>query len=209
LRILQLHQRISIDFLVRRLQELEKSAGNLPNTNSSLTTPIVHEQQSLANISLPFDVKPQPTKVLSPAEEVLKPIVQEIPIVPTTPAPTSSSSSKPTPAPYSMTEDPTPTLADIGKKKSSTKPKSTTVSIPVPTITEPPIPSFTEPPALEEVVAKPMASDASTHPSSIHSATSPENAISSIKKQSRYDTLLQFAAVELEGALQKKPMGGY
>lgn len=38
---------------------------------------------------------------------------------------------------------------------------------------------------------------------------SPEEQIAAIKKQSRYDTILQFAAVELEGSLQKTAIKGF
>ncbi len=189
LRILQLHQRISIDFLVRRLQELEKAVAN---QSSGVQTPI----------STPVP-DPLPTPTSSPSTTSIS--------IPPSPMP-SPKAITPASLPYSMTEDPTPTLADIGKKPAAAKVKLVTTK-PEPAPAPPPAsPPEMLPPALPpvpiQVVYNSVITEHAIPPTTIP-AQSPENAMSSIKKQSRYDTLLQFAAVELEGALQKKPMGGY
>lgn len=101
---------------------------------------------------------------------------------------TSPSSAAPSPAPLptppkpatsnSMTEDPTPTAADLGRQS-----KNKTAKPP-----EPPLP----PP-----ISRPQAKVEPASPVKTAPPPSPQ-------QQSRYDTLLQFAAVELEGTLQKK-----
>lgn len=124
LRIMRTHQRVPVDFLVRRLAELEQ---NLKGGSISTT--------------------PSTTKL------------------PTTPPPPSPPP-KPTPQEYdraSVSEDPTPTKADLGLKEDKPIPK----------------------PAVK--VERPSGE--------------------SLKQQSRYDTILQFAAVELEGKIQRKYNG--
>lgn len=115
LRILRSHQRLPIDFLIRRLSELEQSM--------SAAAPI-------------------PVPAPAPVEKSLS-----------------------LPKPSSMTEDPTPTPADLGIKQ--------TVPAPI------------------ELGAR-----------------QPEETRQAIaKKQGQYDTLMHFAAVELEGTIQKNHLG--
>lgn len=149
LKILQLPQRISIDFLVRRLQELENSL--LSGAPIELKEPVKQTPKEIP--SPPTPPPPEPPKLVPepPPSPIEKAIV---------PPPTAQVITPP-PIERSITEDPTPTAADIGGIKK------------VATANNPP------PPA-------PI----------------------SMKKQSRYDTLMQFAAVELEGALQNKNIGG-
>jgi DNA polymerase III subunit gamma/tau len=77
----------------------------------------------------------------------------------------------------SITEDPTPSPQDLGIKS---KPKVSEAK-------EMPAPKQTEAPKQAEAPAKPQGA-ALSH------------------KQHRYDTILQFTAVELEGTVQKKPI---
>lgn len=114
LRIIRIHQRVPIDFLVRRLSELEQQISG----NSSALAP------------------PQPQV-------------------------------KPKNIESSISEDPTPTKADLGIK-------------------EKPLP------APIELGARPT----------------PEAVAVTTQQQSRYDTLLQFATIELEGTIQKKQYRG-
>lgn len=148
LRILRVHQRLPIEFLVRRLHELEQAVLGTP----------------------PASLKANPIAV------------QEIPVLPkqiseTTPPPPAELKPKPLPTPAkqlvekeSHTEDPTPTPEDLGL---SVKPKASEKK--------------------ETAVPSPAAAPSST-------------AVTLTHKQHRYDTILQFAAVELEGAVRKKPI---
>lgn len=113
LRLLRSHHRLPIDFLVKRLSELEQTIGGAP-------------------------------------------------------APAVAMPPKPMPVTSSVTEDPTPSAADLGIKL----PKPATAS---------PI----------ELGAR--------QPEEVKQALS--------KKQSQYDTLMHFAAVELEGTIQKQNTG--
>lgn len=131
-RIIRIHQRIPVDFLVKRLIELEEKLGKAPAT---------------------------------PAEPKLVPIPkpQSAPVVVEQPQP------KPIPKPASsITVDPTPTPADLGIRTKKVEEVKT---------------------AKEEVKSEMKAP--------------PLPPIQNVK----YDTLLQFAAIELEGTIQKKQPG--
>ncbi len=117
LRILRSHQRIPIDFLMRRLAELEQKVGGSP-------TPTPPEE------------KPMPVQSAEPLTKLASPI------------------SIAQPSPTSINEDPTPTK----------------MSAPI------------------ELGARPTE----------------ETKIDAIRRQSRYDTLLQFATIELEGTIKKQ-----
>lgn len=126
LRILQSHNRIPIEFLVRRLIELEKKIDAPPSS----TSPSPSTSPSTSTQHLPPPPPPQPQ-----------------------------------PQPPQQKKEPLPPAA-------------------APPIIEAPTPPS---PASEQVT---MTDDMRQE---------------MMKKQSRYDTLLQFAAVELEGTIQKKP----
>lgn len=149
LRILRIHQRISIDVLVRRLSELEQAVG-LQSTEF-------------------------PTPFAQPKKEKIQPIPIEL-------------------ANSSMTVDPTPTKHELGLK--------------TPKVTESPksqiLPFVVE--VKVEVEAKEKIQPA---PIELGARLTPEAKSAAIKKQSYYDTLLQFAAVELEGSLHKKSTKGF
>jgi DNA polymerase III subunit gamma/tau len=136
LHVMRSHFRLSAEQLVRRLQELEKAVQESEKAPPSIPTPNPNQNQS-----------PSPSPIAK------APLVQQ----PSLPAPISSIKSKP-----SMTEDPTPTPADFGKKPAAVKKES----VPSP-------------------LAKPVEEDKKQRP------------------VYEYDTLLHFAAVELEGRLQK------
>lgn len=85
----------------------------------------------------------------------------------------------------SITEDPSPSLADLGIKEKGNKEKSKESA---PLIAENHIPN----PAPIELGARP----------------SPEVQLAAGKMQARYDTILQFAAIELEGTIQKHHLKG-
>lgn len=155
LRIIRTHQRLPIEFLVRRLAELE---------------------QTILGSSPPPSSAPAPVSMPAINSEAPKPPAF-IPAAMPAPAPAQPAKV----AVSSVTEDPTPSPEDLGIKLKP-KPPSPKPANPMP-------PSKIEqstPPA-----AKPPASIALSH------------------KQHRYDTILQFTAVELEGTVQKKQINAY
>jgi DNA polymerase III subunit gamma/tau len=145
LRILRIHQRVPVEFLVKRLSELEEAIAKAP-------------QQAVEKKSEPT---PVPAKA-APKQET--PPAPPLPMPPVKPAAT-------------MTVDPTPTARELGRKE----------PLPVPPKPVAPPPPATVP-APVELGARPT----------------PEAKAEAMKKQSRYDTILHFAAVELEGSVQKK-----
>jgi DNA polymerase-3 subunit gamma/tau len=122
LKILRSHQRVPVDFLIRRLGEIEQRLNG----------------------------EEAPVKHASP------PAALQI----------------------SLTEDPTPTKADLGIKEKKQQPSKPSIHSEIP----PPAP-----PAPIELGARP----------------SEEAQSDALKQQNRYDTLLQFATVELEGKIQR------
>lgn len=136
LRVIRSHARVPVDYLVRRLSELESAVKSGPQ-----------QQQPMAIAPVP-----------QPAPAVL----------PVVPKPTVTLAQ--VPKAISITEDPTPSRADLGLKE-------TPAAKPKPKVQPQPQPQ-------PSVQAAPL--DALT--------------------QSRYDTLLHFTAVELEGSVQRKPI---
>lgn len=157
LKILRIHQRLPIEFLVRRLAELEKA----------VQAPSDGQEESLNESDIPaINAPPPPLQPMAKAPPPLPPAIQK------TERPAIASS-------QSISEDPTPSPADLGKKPPPAKP-----------IVDAPV----QPRKIEE---KTQALPSSPP----QPLLSNEDAK---KKQSQYDTLLQFAAVELEGTIQKK-----
>jgi DNA polymerase-3 subunit gamma/tau len=143
LHVMQSHFRIPIEHLVRRLSELEKSIIEKSEETPPPKGPQATNYQA-----------PPPPKITAP------PLQTSVsPKPPTPPSPPLPSFN------HSVSEDPTPSRADLGK--------SATVKA------APPKKSSNEP------TAKIVPQTTATRP------------------QHEYDTLLHFAAVELEGKLQK------
>jgi DNA polymerase-3 subunit gamma/tau len=157
LHVMRSHFQLPIEFLVRKLTELEQTLSQFESKepaphssiNTSSSTPTRQPQP------IPTEAKPPITH--SPAK-----------INPLTPTPP-----KPITKDLFISEDPTPTPADLGMKKQS-------------------VPVSPAAPIKEKV----------TPPSPILSST-PSEPIELKKKASEYDTIFHFAAVELEGKLQK------
>jgi DNA polymerase-3 subunit gamma/tau len=143
LKILRSHQRIPIEFLVRRLAELEQSA--------------------VAGASSPQPTAPTPIPSAPPSAAPSQ-------------APKSSSSIHP-----SISIDPHPTPRDLGKKNNPSLPSTVIKGEP---------PPLQRPEQLSAKLEKPAAAE-------------PPPKLSA-KEQHRLDTLLQFAAVELEGTIYRK-----
>lgn len=131
LRVLRTHHRIPIEILVRRLAELEQKLTGVPSESKPANTP------PEPYVEQPIPVKQAP-RVASPAPIPEEPCKSEASVSAT------------------MTEDPTPTKADLGLKEK----------------------------AAPKTPSQPLTQ----------------------QQQSKYDTLLQFATVELEGTIQRKPL---
>jgi len=171
MRIMRTHQRLPIEFLVRRLNELEQAIQGTPPQPAP--TPHQPSPQPAPNIH----VQPTLEKNTSQAQQSSIPSVAPAPKVIVTP----------TPALGSITEDPTPTPRELGIRN---KPKEST---PLPPQSQPP-PSPTAQVLQNDMFAPiPPPLTTETPPSAPRA-----------NKQHRYDTILQFAAIELEGTIQKK-----
>jgi len=157
LRIMRTHQRLPVEFLVRRLSELEQLVNAPSLASSAASLPPPQSQQPLNQRTMPsLSFQPKPF------------------------AP---------PATSSISIDPTPSQEDLGIRNKP-KEKVNTLSPPPQPL---PLPPATPAPAADMF--------------SINQAPSPQPPSTQglpLNKQSRYDTLLQFTAIELEGTVQKK-----
>lgn len=191
LKIIRVQQRIPVDFLVKQLNELEeaikRTAGITPlpanskDTRVSVAHPaiIINEESKKMETPAPATM-PLPQVTRVEAQKVL--------------AEAPKLKLEVELGEISMTIDPSPTPQELGiKVKAASK-----SSQPEP-----------QQQAVAAVVA--VAEYASTAPAPIELGARPsqEAQIATIKKQSRYDTILQFAAVELEGSLQKTAIKGF
>lgn len=182
LHVMRSHFRLSIDQLVRHLGELEERVNEkqeitspaptqkaLPASSSEnirekqqIPAPIPAQKVPAASPETPLPEKQKPsfTELSLPAPALVKP--QEQPL----PAPKATPPLKEPLFGSFISEDPTPSPSDLGKK--------------APRLPSPPLP---QPPPQEKVATTPGANKRPVH---------------------EYDTLLHFAAVELEGRLEKK-----
>lgn len=171
LKVMRVHYRISVDVLIERLIELEKAVSNKEpaspaEVNSEPLQQLTPDPAKSANAQMNNTLPQAPLKELSKVSPILpdldsaKPLVE--PGVKKELTASAQTPKKPSLA-DSISEDPTPTAADLGVKKAAAK----------------------EPAKSKEV--KPQA-EVKPIPKT---------------KQGQYDTLLQFAAVELEGKIQR------
>jgi DNA polymerase III subunit gamma/tau len=166
LRIMRSHHRLPIEILVRRLAELEQKIAKNSSSSSSAISPPLLEELVEKNPST------EGSKII-PAQHTLEAFTSTLKIsniheVEKVALPTTIEN--PTQERPSLTEDPTPSTADLGIKE---KIKSTVTFIAPTPVTNEPL-----------------------------SNTEKNKA----NMQSRYDTILQFAAVELEGTIHKKQL---
>jgi len=169
LRVLRIHQRVPVDFLVRRLSELEQVMKESPENPADVSF----------KPKLP-DLKPS-SEVKSREEKIEK--EQEIQ--------TFQVESK---SQVSMTIDPTPSAEDLGVSHDSLTPNAVKTAIPK---------------SQTEVNQEPSPEKISLRASvNTNESCSEESKKEAMLRQNRYDTLLQFAAIELEGSLQKKQNRG-
>jgi DNA polymerase-3 subunit gamma/tau len=145
LRLMRSHQRLPIEFLVRRLSELENEIGVTKNVHQPQSSPL----QTPVSLD---SAKPVPSMMQS--------LVRQ---------------SSP------LNEDPTPSLEDLGIKKK--------VTVDLAPLTQ---------------QKKTFVEEKQSAPIELGARPTEEALNATIKQQSRYDTLMHFASVELEGTLQKQ-----
>lgn len=177
LHIMRSHFRLPVEVLVRRLSELEQAIGEAAPSQSetAIISPRVEPKPALNN------VKPVVPQVAKEKEQV-KP---SIPVPPTTkktelspPTPVAlTQPASPAPSLFDsfVSEDPTPSRADLG---------------------------LTAKPAAHPIHANPTRLPAPNTVKPAPASPTPKTSENN-KPAYHYDTLFQFAAVELEGKLQR------
>lgn len=196
LKIIRIQQRIPVDFLVKQLNELEEAI------------------RTTADISR-VAIEPIPPLVVSKVAEVSvagpKVILNEEPKkIETQTDSKASLLPKEALAEATKREE----LVEAPKLKLDVELVETSISIdPSPTPQElginvklPPKITQSEPQNQATTIGHAITAPA---PIELGARPSQEAQIAAIKKQSRYDTILQFAAVELEGSLQKTGIKGF
>ncbi|MEC7840032.1 MAG: DNA polymerase III subunit gamma/tau [Chlamydiota bacterium] len=209
LHIMRTHRRVPIEVLVRRLAQLEQSINSGDNTiaNSPLPTPT--PQPSPKN-ELPAAAIP-PTSPLQPTP--IPPI--EAQITPSHPNPKPTLPPQAQAVPTQSTQACTPQMQTPPPPRPAPQPQAQAVqpqSTPSPMShmqsPPPPPPSPQQPkaretkPQIKKVESQSPSAEKVTNKTSKTPKTV-EISEDKLKKQSHYDTLLQFAAVELEGKLEK------
>lgn len=189
LRIIRTHQRLPVEFLVRRLAELEQSL---------LGTPPQPPQQPQPPKSIPLT--PAAVAIQPPPQAPIPaPVVQPL----TPPAAIQQKQPVPQQRPKeqlgSTTEDPTPSPEDLGIRAKPKVVAKIEPPVKLPAESTPPIPPMPPTPS-DMFVSKPQQPPAPI--------AAPQNSALS-HKQHRYDTILQFTAVELEGTVQKKQINAF
>lgn len=170
LRIIRTHQRLPIEFLVRRLAELEQKVLNHSPQTSNIPTVTTQVPPTTHLNPTPITLQPQALPRAKPEA-----ISQPIPLQQKMPQ-------------SSTTIDPTPTPEDLGIK--TLPPKAAKQAIPTSKQADKASPS-TSSTTQTQPVATPVTVSKLTH------------------KQHRYDTILQFTAIELEGTVQKKQINAF
>jgi DNA polymerase III subunit gamma/tau len=209
LRIMRTHQRLPVEFLVRRLTELEQaiseSGKDVMKTSPTLPASSGPDlKKDSLSVAPPSIAATQPS---SSTQEYGKTEKKEaIPAVTLTPIPAPIQPDLEVKSDLevknSVSVDPTPTPADLGIKKKSVSidpsPTQADLGIQKNSVTVDPTPSFND----FKVPTPPSFPDNPPQHSPSPQATSVSKSALSHKPH-RYDTLLQFAAVELEGTVQK------
>ncbi|MBA2368728.1 MAG: DNA polymerase III subunit gamma/tau [Candidatus Protochlamydia sp.] len=165
LHVMRSHYRLPIEVLVRRLSALELALGDL----GSEEIPAITAPPPLPKMTMELPKTPPP-----PLPKIAMELTKTVPAPPIKNFPPKAPPS--TPGVHSISEDPTPTRADLGLAV-----KKAAVPAPVKTISS------------NKPVEPPAPSDAGILSSGIAKAPA-----------YLYDTLFQFAATELEGRLQRK-----
>lgn len=186
LRIIRTHQRLPVEFLVRRLAELEQTIlGTSPQPSKKQPIEASVSETTPPAFQAPVTSSPQHPSVIS------KPTSSS---TSTQPTQTSTLPSLPKIQHKSTMEDPNPQPEDLGMKtpKITTPPQEQSLKQGAPLLPPMPPSDMFAPKALSSTT--PML---------------PQNHGSLTHKQHRYDTILQFTAVELEGTVQKKQINSF
>lgn len=196
LKIIRIHQRIPADYLVRQLNELEEAirkgkvieetASVAPATvAAAIAPPTPASKEVLKEVLVEASIQEESAEVVKvqvemhKQTEALKVKLDKGNLTEITGIAVETS----------ISIDPSPTPQELGlivKTPIKTAPLQPQPQAAV-------IPHAITPSAPIELGARP----------------SPESQLAATKKQSRYDTILQFAAVELEGSLQKTGIKGF
>lgn len=176
LHILRSHRRIPIEVLVRRLVELEQAVMRGPSSPAGTTIGTPAPAIAVATPSSP----PTPASyvVTTPVAPSAAPVIPDRP-APIAVAPVVQAPIAPTPQPQQQKVDPRP--------------------VPPSSITIDPTPKDSEIVAVRPVAQTKTAPKATSAPTPTSPPTTPILPVI----QAQYDTLMQFAAVELEGRVQK------
>lgn len=235
LRILRIQQRVPVDFLVQQLTELEQAIGKMAHASPANLSTL---SESVA-MQMPTPARPEPTPAPTPTTIPTPTFTQaESPPVPIQPTP-SPEQPEPTPAPAQPEPPPAPTRPEPEPEPEPEPSRPEPTPAPANPEPQPPAPQApgstiqnvsitTDPsPTLQELGIEVFPPEVTKQdfqlppPNTIgHAITAPapielgarptqEAQMAASKKQSRYDTILQFAAVELEGSLQKTAIKGF
>lgn len=199
LRIMRTHHRIPIDYLIRRLAEIEQNPdSNPPASTSTSTQTSIQQKHSDSNQQIaPANTTPINKPAIPPvlSKETAEEKIKNPPKKASSKTIDLENISTPTPKviPSSLTEDPTPSKADLGAKEKS--PRSPSVSSNSSGIINGGNSGANDQKKAEKIESMPVE---------LGARLTEEAKADIALKQSHYDTLLQFAAVELEGTIQKK-----
>ena len=206
LHVMRSHFRLSIEQLVLHLSELEQMVNNktesatalddfenskeidsIPPMAPPLAPQLLDTKSSDSSTPTPLPSPPNPSP--SEIQSSIKTTLNSQPVASAKPSSANSS----TLFESFTTEDPTPTLADLGKTQKTTKPPSTAHS------SSAAIPAKKREPAKQQT----SASAEIAAPSEVKPLPKPSPQEVEQRPMHVYDTLMHFAAVELDGKLQK------
>ncbi|MEI8125130.1 MAG: DNA polymerase III subunit gamma/tau [Parachlamydiaceae bacterium] len=189
LHVMRIHQRIPVGFLVRRLAELEQAVSiasevkGIPDDAETVALP-VKPIEKVEPVVIPKSVQQEPIVVQQPKGPVAVQQPKEPMTAQQSKEPMTAQQIVQPPQKW-ITEDPTPSAAELGIKNKKEKAPAPIVEI-KPKVDTAPV----------EAVVKVKKEAPSSVGSSKPEGIAPH-------QQSHYDTLLHFAAVELEGTVKK------
>lgn len=215
LRIIRIQQRVPVEFLVKQLNELEQSIKNTPlslqqNVPALQAVPLEGKIKELVESkSIQVPISPPP-----PNKEPK--IVEQKEAEPVPAEKLDLLQKEPKAELQKEVKNETSNQKDIHKIENHTLMGADGLSItidPTPTLKE--LGIQPAPPTKSTSIIQKEKAVAEESPKPPISTSIPENQLSGedqiakIKKQSRYDTILQFAAIELEGSLKKTAIKGF
>lgn len=189
LKILRTHKRVPVDFLVRKLTELESLLSGRDGLTALaedkiVSAKITQKQEPISHKAVaPVPEGPIVHEGAKPAKEIEIPVPAPAP--PIAPGVTAAAIS----ADNNLSEDPTPSLSDLGIKKARK-----------------PAEKRSKPKEKAPVQAERQTTSEEMTPAGNESTPMAiiEKLPASKKSPAEHETLLQFAATELEGMIQKR-----